>query len=287
MIDISTQIPHEKCLSDVEFESLLKIIKLLRVSEIRYIVKKFDLPLKGNKTKLLNDVISIFHLLKNNAILSTIYGEINEIITNKEQNSTTKLNISNYDSRFYSQPNIMQHQADPPFILGPISVLPGKSSGQFNFNYNYSNEKLVNISFLFLDGVPHQFELDCNINGFQIEISIDDPYPQPIDITDLINTNSDSNKFIINKIKTPKQMMICIREYEYLGLQMIMDQITGLKTNIQTDDFYTISKNCNHEGSFSFVDFLSNSFATGISKCPICKHEINPFDLVVLGPKIK
>lgn len=291
MIEIPTFKTQVKCLSDAEFDSLSKIIRLLRVSEIRYIVHKFELPLKANKTKLISDLISLFNLLKKNEILCDIYDEINQLISNKDKMSIKNINIASHDPRFFSPPNPTFSQANPPYILGPFSVSPGNSCGKFSFIYieNESTlgfEKFINISFLFLEGVSHQFELEGNFNGFPIEVSIDDPCPQPVDITDLINLGPDSNNFVIKNIHSPKPMMICIREYEYNGIQNLMDQIIGHKTDIDKDDFYVYSKLCDHEGTFSLVNFLSGSMATGQFQCPICQKRINPFDLIILGPRI-
>lgn len=277
-------------LSDKDFESLKKVIQLLRVSQIRYIIQKFSMPFNGNKTKLVNLLLSLFQSLRYEKILIDIYTEINNLLSNKKTILLNHLElISQIDPSFYSQPNPMQYQSPPPYILGPISVPPGKSNGQFEFKYNISDEnydKLINISFLFPDGVTQQFELKGDCNGFPIEVSIDDPYPQPIDITDFINSQSDLNSLNIKMIQSTSPMMICIREYKYYGLQDLMNKIVGRPTNID-EDFEVFSSECQHGGSFSLTNFLSKSFATGDWSCPICGQDIDPLKLNIISADSK
>lgn len=273
-------------LSNEEFESLKRVVQLLRISQLRYIVQKFSIPASGNKTKLLGLLLSVFHSLRYDRVLIDIYNEINNILSKKEANSIKQLEIiTRFDPNFQSPPNPLQCQSDPPFMLGPIFVPPRESSGKFGFMYSDSEEDLntlINISFLFPGGKAQQFAFKGEINGFPFEISIDDPYPQPIDVTEYINVKTTMNTLNIKSIKTSSPMMICIREYKYCGIQNMMNQIVGRNVDPEKEDFDVHSSSCQHRESFSLSNFLSNSFATGSWKCPICDHLIDPLNLSVI-----
>lgn len=272
-------------LSNEEFESLKRVVQLLRISQLRYIVQKFSIPASGNKTKLLSLLLSIFHSLRYDHVLMDIYHEINNIISKKEVNSIKQLEIiTHFDSNFKQPQNPLLIQSDPPFMLGPILVPSGQSSGQFGFMYSDVCDDLttsINICFLFPGGKIQQFTLKGEINGFPLEVSIDDPYPQPIDITEYINIKTIMNTFNIKLIKTSDPMMICIREYKYCGLQNLMDQIVGRAVDLDNEDFDVLPINCQHKETFSLSSFLSNSLGTGNWNCPICNQPVDVYNLKV------
>lgn len=276
-------------LSNEEFESLKRVVQLLRISQLRYIVQKFSIPASGNKTKLLGLLLTIFQSLRYDKVLIDIYNEINNLLSKKIENSVKSLEIiSQFDPSFRSPPNLLQTQSDPPFMLGPILIPPGQSSGKFGFMHSESNEDLsksVNISFLFPGGKNQQFSLKGEINGIPFEVSIDDPYPQPIDITDYINTKTLINTLNITMINTLLPMMICVREYKFNGIQEMMNQVLGRAINIDEEDYNVCSNSCHHKDSFSLAPFLSRSLATGNFNCPICGQPIDPFTLTILGAR--
>ncbi len=268
-------------LSDKDFESLNKIIQLLNVSAIRYIILKFSIECNGNKTKLVKVLKSLFQTLRYDKILIDIYEEIKNMLSKGDISTFIHLEqIYQIDSAFKLPPNPTLMQYGPPYILGPITIPQGKSTGKFNFLYS-GQQKSVNIGFLFLDGIQHQFELTGNCNGINFELSIDDPYPQPIDITDFLDHSTNYNFLNIDLINTSKPLIIFISEYEYVGIQNLIDKIVGRPTNIDEEDFLVFSNSCQLSDCFSLSDYLSKCLATGNWNCPICGRTIEPMNLLL------
>lgn len=264
-----------------EFDILINKVQLLQSSQIRYIIEKFSIPINNKSTSLINFLM----LFRYEPKLISIYNEIQNVILENDIQNEKILQVIDLDPRFKSPPDLTNTQSTPPFIFGPISVPIGQTSGKFQFQYNKANESFsnaqINISFLFLNGIPHQFALECEFNGIPIEVSLDDPFPQPIDITDLLLCNSEINTFDIKIIQSDQPMMICIREYSYNDIQTIMGNIIGKIVSIDEEDFEVYSTECIHDDSFSLVNFISTSLATGEWKCPICSKIIDPFNLKI------
>lgn len=264
-----------------EFDILINKVQLLQSSQIRYIIEKFSIPISNKCTSLINFLM----LFRYEPKLISIYNEIQHVVLENDIQKEKQLQVIDLDPRFKSPPDLTNTQSVPPFIFGPISVPIGQTSGKFQFQYNNDNESFsnaqINISFLFLNGISHQFELECEFNGYPIEVSLDDPFPQPIDITDLILCNSEKNIFDIKIIQSDQPMMICIREYSYNDIQTIMGNIIGKSVKSDEEDFEVYSTECRHNDSFSLLNFISTSLATGEWKCPICSIIIDPFNLKI------
>ncbi|OHT13035.1 hypothetical protein TRFO_03448 [Tritrichomonas foetus] len=275
------------CLSNEDFDSLNKAVQLLRISQLRYIVQKFQIPASGNKSKLLNLVLSIFQSLRYDKVLVEILKEINNLLAQQRDvfsnplASVGHLEICQYDPNYKEPPNPLNVQADPPFILGPIMVPAGQSSGQFNFMHSTTGQ--VNICFMFEGGNPQQFLFQADLNGYPCEISFDDPYPQPIDITNILNLSNMPNTLNIKKINTASQFMICVREYKFKGLHDIVNQISGRMINLREESPLVVSGTCNHPAPFNLVSFLSRAFGTGNWNCPICGNLVDLGQITIVG----
>lgn len=274
------------CLTDDEFEYLMNEVQQLNVSQINILLKKFSLVVHGNKTDRLKPLLSKFQLCRYEKKLIGIYNDINNLFSEKEQLPKNQLKIVTlYDTAFKSPPNITICQKDRPLILGPIEVPIGISYGEFNFTFIHSENdpnKLINISFLFSNGLIHQFEFDAILNGFQLNISIDDPFPQPLDITDLLNTNTDKNTLNIKLIQTAKPLVICVCEYEYLGIEKMIEKVVGHSININEEEVIVASNSCQHKDSFSLISFMSKSMSTGRFECPVCGQIIDPLNVTII-----
>lgn len=275
-----------KSLTDEEFDNLIKYVQLLKSYQIQQIIQKFSFPIAKDASNNTNLLLIIMQSPRHDIILTSIYNEIKRLFFRKDISMFNKLQIVQYDDNFESPKSFLYRQTTNPLIFGPIFVSPGNSSGEFQFIYSKPKEKFesqINISFLFKKGIPHQFELEAEFNGFQIDVSIEDPYPQPIDISDLINLNSETNTLNIKKINSCEPMMICIREYSFYDIESMMEEIAGKPIKIGEEDLYVISRNCFHNNAFSLTNFLSTSYATGECKCPICGGRIDPFKLCFIN----
>lgn len=158
-------------LTPEEFENLKRQIQLLRISQLRYIVKKYELPASGNKTRLVQIVLHLFDAMRNTTLLSSINAEVLNIISSFHEPFTNPLekthklflqkpeSLQNVEFRLSFHPFIRYpfiYDAEntlvpAPPLLGPIYVLPGISSGKFSFsiesllrNKNDQNENINN-----------------------------------------------------------------------------------------------------------------------------------------------
>ena len=84
------------------------------------------------------------------------------------------------------------------------------------------------LTFLFKNGEPVSFSISLEINGFPLEISSNDPFPQPLEISEYLIGN---NLLNIKSIHIQTQMEISICEYSYHGLLGLTSQISSLPIN--------------------------------------------------------
>lgn len=272
-------------LTPEEFEALNKSVQLLRISQLRYIVQKFSIPASGNKTKLLSLVLSIFQSLRFDKVLIDILQEINKLLAQQSDPfsnplaSVGALEVVSPDPTFISPPNPLYAQNDQSFILGPILAPSGQSKGSFQFAYAPTGVT-VNVCFLFSGGNPQQFEFLADLNGFPIEVSLDDPFPQPLDVTSLLNPGS-QNVLDVKMVQCSAPMMICIREFRYNGLQTVVDGICGRRVNLAQENIQVVSRVCDHPTPFQLLPYLSRAFGTGNWNCPICHRQLDLQSLVV------
>lgn len=279
---------HAHCLTPEEFEALNKSVRLLRIHQLRYIVQKYQIPASGNKMKLQFLVLSIFQARRYDKVLIDILQEINKILAQQSDPcanplaSISTLDIVPLDPTFSSPPNPLYAQSDE-LIFGPILAPPGQSKGTFQFQHT-STGTSVNVCFLFPHGNPQQFGFQAELNGFPIEISIDDPFPQPLDVTHLLSGSGMQNMFDVRIVNCTAPMMICIREYMYNGLQFIADQIAGRRVDLDGESIYVVSRQCEQHSSFPLLPYLSLAFATGNWNCPVCRRPLDYHSFVVCQP---
>ena len=266
-------------LTPEEFEALNKSVQLLRISQLRYIVQKFSIPASGNKTKLLSLVLSIFQSLRFDKVLIDILQEINKLLAQQSDPfanplaSVGVLEIVPPDPSFLSPPNPLYSQNDTSFIFGPVLAPTGQSKGNFQFAYAQTGVS-VNVCFLFPAGNPQQFSFQADLNGFPIEISGDDPFPQPLDVTSLLNVGA-QNILDVKMLQCAGPMMFCVREYKYNGLQNVVDTVCGRHVNLDQEVIYVASRNCEHPAPFQLMPYLSRAFGTGNWNCPVCGRQLD------------
>ena len=279
-----TPTSQSPCLSNEEFESLNKAVQLLRISQLRYIVQKFQIPASGNKTKLLSLVLSIFQSLRYDKVLIDILQEINNLLAQPRDAFTNPLAAMGHlevvqPDPSYKEPfNPTVSMLDKPFIFGPLLAQPGLNSGQFSFTHNaIEPQAAVCISFLFPEGNLQPFALQADFNGYPIEVFQDDPFPQPIDVTNILDLPGKPNSLNIKNLNCTGSLMICIREYKFVALHEIVNHICNGAVNIADGNVFAVSEVCQHQNPFNLINFLSMATATGKWNCPICgKHfELN------------
>lgn len=289
-------------LSPEEFENLKRQIQLLRISQLRYIVQKYDLPANGNKTRLVQIVLNLFDAMRNTPLLSSINQDVLNIISSFHEpftnplEKTHKLNLQKPEAfqniNFVYPPHpficyatdVNENGIRTPQLplLGPIYALPGISSGKFTFsiekllsnnnnndnenvekntntenehkeenadeNNNSSNQEQNNnsnslnfricLDFAWPNNQVIPFEMNAEINHYQLQISNKDPFPLPIDITDYCKLPGQPNssispnipiEFKSVQIQTP--MVFSIRQYK-------LDTIKSLAA-----DTYSVDEN--------------------------------------------
>jgi hypothetical protein len=69
-------------------------------------------------------------------------------------------------------------------------------------------------------------------------------------------------------------MMICIREYRFVGLHGLVSQICRRHVDSVTKRIDALSSQCDHPGTFQLVPFLSRAIATDNWTCPTCHRKI-------------
>lgn len=264
-------------LSPEEFESLNKSVQLLRISQLRYIVQKFSIPASGNKMKLLSLVMSVFQSLRYDRILIDVLQEINKLIA--QQNDPFIDPLASYgilelvapDPTFSVPPNpLFAHNRD--FVFGPIGARVGMSKGSFQFAYP-DQLGTVAIAFLFPNGNPRQFTFMAELNGAVLEVSGDDPYPQMLDVSSILQTGGARNVMDVKLIECDGPMLIGIVEYRQNSVHGVAAEICG-RSDIDLDRVTVVSKRCAHEEPFLLVPFMSCAFSTGNWNCPLCCQQI-------------
>jgi hypothetical protein len=140
----------------------------------------------------------------------------------------------------------------------------------------------VNVSFLFQGGIDHRFALkrERERNGFPFEISMDYPFPQPLNVTHVLNFSSPQNILDLKRVSNGIPM-IALREYQFVGIQACVDQICGRAVDLATETVMAQSPACDHADGFDLVACLSVGLAIGRMSCPVCRRE---FDIASLVP---
>jgi hypothetical protein len=281
MIDLSVPMsPQSQYLSPEEFESLNKAVQLLRISQLRYIVQKFSIPASGNKTKLLSLVLSIFQSIRYDKGLIEVLQEVNRLLAQTSDPFSNPLAgvghlaLVDPDPSFAAPFNPLVVQAPDSVVFGPLLAAPGQFTGKFTFSCP-SRSNPVNVCFLFPDAVCHQFGFKADLNGYPFEIAPDDPFPQPLDVTHVLNVGHVENSLEVKLLISTVPMMICIREYRFVGLQGIVSQICRRDVDWPGERIDAVSSQCDHPGTFQLVPFLARAIATENWSCPTCHRRID------------
>ena len=262
-------------LSQEEFDSLIKSIQLLRISQLRYIVQKYSIPASGNKTKLLSLVIQIFHNLRYDSVLVEIYHDIGNLLAQQDAPFQTPTFTSSQLE--LSPPNPEYEPAFNPSIIinpdgsvfGPILAKPGRTSGRFSFPSPPQIGPTV-VSFLFYKGNTQPFSILFELNGIPFEISKDDSQPAPIDVANVLSAPGVENYFDIKSMNTAVPVMIQLFQYEYVGIKQCLKHLCGTDIDLSSEKPLVKTNTCLHEKPFSLVLYLSDALATGKWVCPIC-----------------
>jgi hypothetical protein len=266
-------------LSSEEFDSLLKSLQLLRISQLRYLVQRFSIPVSGNKTKLLGLIISIFHSLRHDPVLVEALAEVNRLLEQPSDifsnpiASVGRLEIVAPNPGFWAPLNPVLSQQEPPFLFGPILVPPGQSTGKFAFTLPPLSHS-VNISFLFQDGEPSKVAFSADLNSFSFEITANDPFPNPIDVTHALAFDQSRNILEIKSVASSAPLMICVREFRFVGLSLMAEQVCARKVHM-SERVMVLAKGCEPHDPFDLLDFLSAAVATGRWFCPVCNRPID------------
>jgi hypothetical protein len=281
----SALLPQAPCLSPEDFDVLLRSLQLLRISQLRYLVQRFSIPVSGNKTKLLGLVISIFHSLRYDPVLLEALAEINRLLEQQSDifsnplTSTGRLDIVPPDPSFWAPPNPLFMQSDPPFLFGPLLVPPGQFAGKFSF-FLPPLRASAHLAFLFRDGEPHKFAFSVELNGFDFEITASDPFPNPIDVTQTLSLDKKPNTLEIKLIASSVPMMICLREFRYVGISFLAEKVCARKVHM-SEKVLVIGRGCVSHDRFDLLDFLSGAVATGRWICPVCHRPIELGELML------
>ncbi|KAH0806465.1 MIZ zinc finger family protein [Histomonas meleagridis] len=275
-----TKQQEKNVLNDQDFDTLIKSVQLLRISQIRYIVQKYSLPANGNKTKLLQIVVKLLESIRHQPLIKQIYQEVMLLLAKQDQPFFNPLQTV---KRLQICQQVVVSPPPHPFIkllplppiLGPIVAQSGTSNGFFEFMISSISSRVC-INFTWQNNTPTNFSMFADVNGFLFAVNPDDFEPLPLDITEKIFLNR-PNLFTIRSITTETPIAVTISRYEPQTIQSIIKKFSAEGCN----DYQTLvcGRSCNHE-PFSLVDFLSKGTATNIWKCPICGSSLSIDDLV-------
>jgi hypothetical protein len=270
-------IPHGILVLD-EFENLKRSIQLLRISQLRYIVRKFSLPASGNKARLLGVVLQLVDAMRHSPVLVQISAEVISLLSQQHEpftnplESVQSLTPTSADG-FRAPDHPLVRYLDTAAVCGPVLANPGSSSGTFSFAARNRSARYC-LSFRWADGRAVPMDLRAEINGFAIFVAPDDPWPTPLDITDLLVSNQ-ANTLSIKAIKTHAPVALSVREYELVAITQLVGD-----AEIQTGELK--GPDCAHEQGAKLADFVVRGIALGGWNCPICGIVVAPKDLVTI-----
>jgi len=276
-------------LNNEEFEHLKKSLQLLRISQIRYLVQKFSLPANGNKTRLLSIILGLIDNLRPTPLLVQISAEVNKLIAQQHEPFTNPLESMQKVSIFNSNEDLIYPEhpfirlLDAPPLMPPHLALAGTSSGSYTFMSPQKDSKiLIVFAWFSKDFLP--FELQCELNNVQISISIDDPYPLPIDITDLVfSPNKSPNVFTISFIKTPVPIILSINEYSIITMDDVINDFCRMKNIIgDNQNLFIKGRECLHEKFVPLEHHFSVNLARRSSFCLVCGKLIDPKNCLII-----
>lgn len=275
-------------ISEVNFQSLLKTVQLLRISQLRYLVQKFSIPVSGNKTKLLNLVIEIFKKLRTKPVLLEIHQEINQLLSNQDTFSNSQQTVKNQLELSKYLPDF-SHAFNPLIeclfnikLYGPILARPGVSSGFFWFE-TIPHDSMVMIQFLFPGGEIRRFSLSFRLNGIPFEIYPEDDVPTPLDVSDVLMPVGTLNTFSVDSMETESDMQMVFIGFRYVGVNKLIEQVCNRSVDIKRENIFVKSLSCQHIEGFSLLNHISNGLATFDWSCPCCGCSAGISELIVLN----
>ena len=276
-------------LSNEEFNSLIKSLHLLRISQLRFIVQKYKIPANGNKTKLLNLMLSIFQRLRYEKILIEIYNEVNRLVSDRDFIDNHPANnlvlLDRIDNDFLPiKCDILYQYVENRMIFGPVLIQQGKCSGSFNFCFNKNQmvdqNNRVCMTFWFRSSCIQQFGMICLLNGNKLEVFQDDPYPKPIDITSFLETAN----LLELQVQTDTEIIISINEYNYIGIVGTINRICEKNIDLSKEKPMVTHDGCLYQSSFPLYDFLVKTiYGQDNWKCPFCQKTFVLKKLVLIS----
>jgi len=267
-------------LNDYEFGNLIKTTYLLRIAQLRYIIKKYKIPVTGNKTKLVSSTVSIFYSMRNSIVLSYILNEFQHLMEYKslpffDPQEGKEMVLCQADSNFVYPKNhtISIRQR---ILCGPYYIDQSINHGSTTFVVERVYG-LYGMFFRFQKGRTNNVSIRMKLNGFLIESFPDDHIFSPLDLTPFIYTQ---NTLIIESIKTENPVILLIQPYKYIGVKSLCNMICGRKVDLLLESPKAKSTKCQHCECFDLVPFLSFSLAKGEFKCPHCNLIIEISDII-------
>ena len=269
-------------LSSDEFENLKRSIQLLRISQLRYVVQKFSLPATGNKTRLLRIVLQLIDAMRGSPLLCQISAEVMALLAQQHEpftnplESMQKIVLVRPDPKLPVPPeHPLMQKANRPILCGPLVAPQGTSLGTFSFESPRVRSRCC-IDFAWQNNAPTPFDMNAHINGFPIAVCGEDPRPDPIDISDYLLPRPQMNVIEFKLVKSPVQLVLCVREYEPQTLAMLMARVAGKPSVDPLRDVITVKgKACSHEDAVPLGPFLVKAIVTGTWTCPVCGGSMN------------
>jgi hypothetical protein len=117
-------------------------------------------------------------------------------------------------------------------------------------------------------------DLRAEVNGFAIGVAPDDPWPTPLDITDLLIANQ-PNALSVKAIKTNAPVVLSVREYELVTIAQLIGDAETRAVEVRGAD-------CAHEQGAKLADFIVRGIALGGWNCPVCGKRVPPKDLLTI-----
>ena len=269
-------------LTNEEFDNLKRSIQLLRIEQIRYIVQRFSLPANGNKTRLIQIILGIIDTLRPTPLLVDMSIEVNRLLQQQHEpfsnplDSTHKMVPYKDSEPLFTPSHPFFKITNKPPVLGPLYAAIGNST-LHPMTVDIGDFKNLYIEFSWKCESASPFDMVAHVNGTTIVISSEDPIPQPIDISDLIQPPVTQITFDVQTLRTPVPMAITIREYELQTLSSIAESMAkAAEVSTPAENLQIKGKDCSHSEGFLLMDYLSHFYSLKDNTCPICK---NPIDL--------
>lgn len=280
-------------LSREDFEKLKSKVSLLRISPLRSLVKDYDLPIKGNKSKLLKQLIELFDVARNECFLAHILNSVNELLEKQnepfcEVKQLQKVTTPNENTAHIFNKRFQQYEYCGPSIFSAKIAPATGAVRMLNFRIVKScvkNNILIDFSWGCDLPVPFSLTLNNGLNIYEI-ISERDPCPGPVDITSYVLNAPDL--LVANlglTIRTPVELTINVVEYRTKSISKIANDL-AISQGVDSLNRKLLAKgkNCDHNEMFDLNGFICHYLTfNNNSKCPICKKHLNINNISILG----